>query len=367
MSHVDAVFCEEEVLECIQLCILLAIVITIRSKLNGRDSFGDRQYGLPKRFVVMIYAFYAASALHALTNIVIFLIIHELDKRYLGGAFSSWCHPMVYINISCAVLFVILLINILTERTALAFQGTAYALPKWLNYGIRVSALFIWGTLIILDAIMSDRTSTYGHCVHALSQSHLTFLEVELFLVLALYTIGITVIFILKMHKFRKHLFEHGSRASNEDNDILLDLMKKQSVILFWVSLTTAICFIVTVTVPDEIHYIPIICDFAANGIAIFLSFSFNHKLYVRCGCSLCANFCYLRMVGRGSDEMKCAEFNKSDQAPPGRQDGAENNAVCRDPRQQQQGEGSATTDGVGGGMALNVGMKGSFAGNGMV
>ena len=64
---------------------------------------------------------------------------------------------------------------------------------------------------------------------------------------------------------------------------------------------------------------------------------------------------------------MKCAEFNKSDKAPPGRQDGAEDNAVCRDPRQQQQDEGSATTDGVEGGMALNVvGMAGSFAGNGM-
>ena len=45
-----------------------------------------------------------------------------------------------------------------------------------------MSALLIWGTLIILDPIITDRASTYGHCVHALSQSHLTFLCVELFM-----------------------------------------------------------------------------------------------------------------------------------------------------------------------------------------
>ena len=360
MMHQEAaVFCLEEVLECIQLCILLAIVITIHVRLNQRDSFGDKQYDIPKRFILMIYSFYASSTIHAISNIAIFLINHDHEKtsRYFGGSLSSWCHPMVYINISSAALYVLLLINILTERTALAFQDTAHELPKCLDYSIRMSALLIWATLIILDPIVSDQTSTYGHCVHALSQSHLTFLCVELFLILALYTTAISVMFIFKLHSFRKQLFEHRDVARNEGDDFLLELMKKQSIIMFWVSLTTAICFIVTVVVPDEIHSIPIICDFAANGIAIFLSFSFNHKLYSLCGCNRCANFCYLWMIERGNDEMNCIEFNKADGAPPGRQQGVEAEAVSRDAEQQQQHQdtGKATTDGVEGGVALEI------------
>ena len=77
----------------------------------------------------------------------------------------------------------------------------------------------------------------------------------------------------------------HDSMAKNEPvgDDFLLRIMKKHSVIMFWVAITGVLFPVSFILFHDQsnVEGIPLILDYLVNAIAIFLSFSFNKKWFI--------------------------------------------------------------------------------------
>ena len=74
------------------------------------------------------------------------------------------------------------------------------------------------------------------------------------------------------------------------DDDVYLKVIKKHSVILFWITITSIVLTVLYILFNQYIGIMTPIIDNTATAVAIFLSFSFNSKWYKSCQCDKCAD-----------------------------------------------------------------------------
>lgn len=288
------------------LCVTMLIVIIRKircKKKRNRSGKSTPEYEVELSTELTIYAFFTFAILWATSRGLESSIVPL--SQYLGSSASSvsLCSFAIVALRTCGVSFEIALVNILTNRLSVAFHQTGSELPKWTNYCIRSSALVIWSTIylyvFVLFAIVRTPleehvvVSENKHCLRKAQGALEEHEEISLILLSLASSLGLWLLFMVKLYKFRDSLFSNGSRPSimsrnGEDHDILLSVMKKQSIIMLWVTVSTFISATIHIVSPVDLHKIVDILDLTGKAIAIFLSFAFNNSWYIRCGCNRC-------------------------------------------------------------------------------
>ena len=312
----------QRVMACVSLLLCASMLVEVIRKIRcgAEIRIKRKQYGHQSMTVTQeltIYAFYGLATLWNLSYILCFSIFPI--SRFFGSSadIHSLCHPPVAVLSVSTVLYQIALVNILTDRLQAAFQRTGDDLSKYTNYGIRISALLVWGSVflylivVLIPAAFDDAEGFEfpedGVC---LNDDDRTRAAGAVLMILSLFsTLALWLLFMVKLAKFRTVLFRDDP-AINGDHRIV-KMMKKQSIIMLWVTVTTLFCTALHLIANDHLGRAPFVLDYMANAVALFLAYSFNESWYARCRCNQCV-LCLVKCLWDGPrlDEVAAIEFN---------------------------------------------------------
>jgi len=277
---------------CIYFVISVIAVINIHPKVCcvKRDEFGDKIYDLVRSQKIAICCFYWSNILWQLSYALTIGVIPISRQLAVTVSPSLLCAPTILFYRTCSALYLFSLTNILTERLSLAFEDTEFALSRRSAYGIRITVVLVWATVSIPSITHYGFPEPEGtECLKEMKSGQQ--LAIAGYIVLmALENLLLWVLFMWKMIRFRQKLKRFGS--SNGESDFLLDLMKKHSIIFFWVTAITVVLSVLQFVGASVFGRAPIICDMAVNVVAISLQFAANDRGYRRCGCNFCVNWC---------------------------------------------------------------------------
>ena len=166
-----------------------------------------------------------------------------------------------------------------------------------------VCALHVWPTLMAEEEVeIGMHIFPDGHCIDYSSdatQSVMLFVKVIIGLSI-LGALALWSIFMFKLFRFRKsiNLLDSnavgGNTEASDSSDFLFGIIKKQSIIMMWIFITSVVLIVVDIIFFKYVEGISLVIDYTANGIAIFLSFSFNSSWYKWCKCHRCADVLFL-------------------------------------------------------------------------
>ena len=280
------------VMACVSLLLCASMLVEVIRKIRcgAEIRIKRKQYGHQSMTVTQeltIYAFYGLATLWNLSYILCFSIFPI--SRFFGSSadIHSLCHPPVAVLSVSTVLYQIALVNILTDRVQAAFQRTGDDLSKCTNYGIRIGALLVWGSVflylivVLIPAAFDDEEGFEfpedGVC---LNDDDRTRAAGAVLMTLSLFsTLALWLLFMVKLAKFRTVLFRDAE--INGDHRIV-KMMKKQSIIMFWITVTTLICTILHLFAEEHLGRAPFVLDYMANAVAISMAYSWNETWYIR-------------------------------------------------------------------------------------
>ena len=312
----------QRVMACVSLLLCLGMLVEIIRKIRcgAKIRIKRKQYDHQSMTVTQeltIYAFYGLATLWSLSYILCFSIF-PLSRSFGSSAdIHSLCQSPVAVLSGSTVLYQIALVNILTDRLQAAFQRTGDDLSKCTNDSIRIGALLVWGSfflyliVVLIPAVFEDEEGFEfpedGDCLNDDDRSKTAgavLMALSLFSTLALW-----LLLMVKLAKFRTILFRDDA-AINGDHRIV-KMMKKQSIIMLWVTVTTLFCTALHLIASDHLGRAPFVLDYMANAVALFLAYSFNETWYARCRCNQCV-LCLVKCLWNRSrlDEVATIELN---------------------------------------------------------
>jgi len=233
-----------------------------------------------------LYAFYALSILWSAAYILSFAAMPLMEQLGSGATTPSVCHTIVILLLWSGFSYQILLVTILCYRVRIAFEDTPYELSKRTYYGIQLMAPILWWAAFafFIAGMFPSEMEVDHDCLCLVNRS----IPVTVFLLNLAGPMGLWLLFVTKLLRLREFL-----QTQDPAGDFILDLVKKQSVIMFWVAFTTVAISVVHIFSHGQIGCFSHFwwgCDFAANSIAIFISF--DQKWYFQCRCNQCADCC---------------------------------------------------------------------------
>ena len=312
----------QRVMACVSLLLCLGMLVEIIRKIRcgAKIRIKRKQYDHQSMTVTQeltIYAFYGLATLWNISYILCFSIMPISQSFGSAAGPHSLCYPPVVVLSASTVLYQIALVNILTDRIKTAFQRTGDDLSKCTNDSIRIGALLVWGSfflyliVVLIPAVFEDEEGFEfpedGDCLNDDDRSKTAgavLMALSLFSTLALW-----LLLMVKLAKFRTILFRDDA-AINGDHRIV-KMMKKQSIIMLWVTVTTLFCTALHLIASDHLGRAPFVLDYMANAVAIFLAYSFNETWYIRCRCNQCV-LCLVKCLWKRPrrDEVTAIELN---------------------------------------------------------
>ena len=290
---------------CIDFTMWSIIVIKVRCCNHNADD--TDQFELHGSTELMIHSYYIISILWHIGQ-----FCWEGDLSIAGWADNEnmFCRASITATMTLAMLYQISLHNILTNRLYYAFKDTEEELSKRSHRLIRFVIIFVWVgmfcfcILFVWPKLFAKKDTMYffrdGHCIdYSSAVTQLLLPIVSAMIALSIMgTMGIVGIFIWKLTRFRTSIVLNDANplgaAPGTDADFLWVIVKKQSVIMCWIAMTSVVLIAVNIVFLPYVEGIPLLIDYTANGIAIFLSFSFNSSWYKWCQCHRCADWLFV-------------------------------------------------------------------------
>lgn len=288
---------------------VMSVLTTKKLYCTKRDIRDDPDTAIPRSMKLSILLFCFLATIQSLSFSLTFIIPSLLcwfDIHPNILTLYKFCTTSIWTWRVSVTLYEPAVLNVVILRIDTAFRDTPYEIRKWVVNVIRLSAILIWSIALVLELSFphSDEDS-YGHghdhefssgcSLDYLHDSPFTYGPFDLFILIILYRGGLYCLFMRKLRAFRKSLREHGSRASDHDHDFMLELMKHLSIIMWWICVLgiSLVILLVCMDYQGSFRTFPLSSHNAMNGIAMFLSFSFNRKWFMWCQCHHCANCCY--------------------------------------------------------------------------
>ena len=313
---------------------MLSIII---KKLRCQKKKADgREYSLRRSTELTIYAYYSANILW---DAFYFLTIYIVP---LSRALAPNTDPSSLCKIRYTIpVFLLLqlfgLVNILTNRVNASFNGTELALSKCTNHAIRSASCIVCSVFLAVVAFkyflhdIAEEGVDSDCSVDEMMSDEEALPAVIAFMLMTLgFTLSLFTLFMVKLVKFSVESKMSG--LDTKRDPFFINLIHKQSVIMFWVTVSTAASatFLGLIPIIDQalgssiweyMYRMPLEADLTINSIAIFLSFSFNQFWYELCRCDKCAQCfvdCFIgswkRCKGvqrnRPSDVELCVQYN---------------------------------------------------------
>jgi len=250
-------------------------------------------YQLALTTEVVAYLFFGAGSVWGIFYAVA-TATNELAKA--GHLTTRPCNVSLVAYISLNNVYCALLAMLMIDRLHTAFRGTVHELSDFANTAMRGIVVVVWSAATILLVLSFLPYIDSEHCIveqipEALQSQMMPCLAASLVFNL-LTTLALWMLFISKMFKFHRQLQAVGARAvvnSDDDGEFLLNLVRKHSIILFWITVSTVAFTVAFLAAFDFVGATPRMLDNTVNAVAVFLSFSVNEGCYIRCGCHLCA------------------------------------------------------------------------------
>jgi len=282
----------EQTVAIIQLIISTWALTVIVRKIRCPKSGAQRQYSVSLSTEWTLYTHFAVSIIWSLSHST-FFTLNELSYAMIIPVCS--CNIVGTTSMLLNTVSSWTLANFLIDRVTISFETTPLQMNRCIEVIIRCSVTILWIGIAVLFLLpmtphICNSEQCFDHIPEELQQSMLPFaislMACKLFITLALY-----LIFVSKLHSFHQQLQVPQSgklELNGNENAYLMVLIKKQSMIMLWISASTVVLVAVNIALAEPLRRVPMMVDSVVNNIAIFLSLSFNEAWFILFRCDQC-------------------------------------------------------------------------------